>query len=115
MGEGEGVKEREEALEEDRDVDGDGEGSEGKYHDLPEVDSDYEHDHIPSLRVPKLARSDTQKAHKEKKGRKEKEKEKEKYDVMKLKAKTREGEHYGEVFIAFSDEEEMPLRALYLW
>jgi len=86
-----------------------GEEEEGERY-LPEVDSDYEHDHIPSLRIQKLSRSESQR-----KNQKEKEKEKEKYDVMKLKAKTREGEHYGEVFIAFSDEEEMPLRALYIW
>lgn len=31
------------------------------------------------------------------------------YDVMKLKAKSREGEKYGEVYIAFEDETELPL------
>jgi len=37
-----------------------------------------------------------------------------KYDVMKLKAKSREGNNYGEVFIAYSDEPDMPLRAIFI-
>ena len=81
--------------------------SEEEEEDLPEVqDEDCDEDKDDELPEQERPKEETTS--------KGKGKSKEpRYDIMKLKAKTREGETYGEVFIAYLDEPEMPLRALY--